>query len=244
MLRPWTTYPIRDCGENLKDLPSDLFRLEPHPYLSLGAPYIDGFDPWRLRESVVEKLLLVQQTLLLQTPPLRLAIFDAWRPIQVQSFMYEHSIVQTCLNRGLDSHEDRNSPAFQSVLDEVSMFWAEPSFNPKTPPPHSTGGAVDLTLANANFIPVDMGGEIDEISSKSFPDYFAKAYKANPQSKFRVLNERRSLLANEMETLGFVQHPYEWWHFSYGDQLWAWQSNSHEAIYGSCAPSERSANTF
>ena len=36
---------------------------------------------------------------------------------------------------------------------------------------------------------------------------------------------------------GFVQHPNEWWHFSYGDQLWAWKNKTAFAIYGLCSPS-------
>jgi D-alanyl-D-alanine dipeptidase len=26
-----------------------------------------------------------------------------------------------------------------------------------------------------------------------------------------------------MTQAGFERHPQEWWHFSLGDQLWAWQ---------------------
>ena len=35
-----------------------------------------------------------------------------------------------------------------------------------------------------------------------------------------------------MEQAGFVQHPNEWWHFSYGDQLWSWLNKKGNAIYG------------
>ena len=35
-----------------------------------------------------------------------------------------------------------------------------------------------------------------------------------------------------MKQAGFVQHPNEWWHFSYGDQLWSWLSKESNAIYG------------
>jgi D-alanyl-D-alanine dipeptidase len=31
---------------------------------------------------------------------------------------------------------------------------------------------------------------------------------------------------------GFAQHPNEWWHFSHGDQLWAWRTGQTQAIYG------------
>ena len=43
---------------------------------------------------------------------------------------------------------------------------------------------------------------------------------------------RRQLLRDAMGAAGFAQHPNEWWHFSQGDQLWAWRSNQAEAIYG------------
>jgi D-alanyl-D-alanine dipeptidase len=27
-----------------------------------------------------------------------------------------------------------------------------------------------------------------------------------------------------MQAAGFRRHPFEWWHFSVGDQMWVWQS--------------------
>jgi D-alanyl-D-alanine dipeptidase len=36
-------------------------------------------------------------------------------------------------------------------------------------------------------------------------------------------------LAEVMATAGFQQHPNEWWHFSLGDQLWAWQLNQQQS---------------
>jgi len=47
-----------------------------------------------------------------------------------------------------------------------------------------------------------------------------------------IWNLRRNLLKDVMLSSGFSQHPNEWWHFSYGDQLWAWQNDYKEAIYG------------
>jgi D-alanyl-D-alanine dipeptidase len=35
-----------------------------------------------------------------------------------------------------------------------------------------------------------------------------------------------------MEVAGFAQHPNEWWHFSHGDQLWAWRLGHPSAHYG------------
>ena len=37
-LRPWSPIPIHDCGEPLLPIAGALWRLEPNPYLALGAP--------------------------------------------------------------------------------------------------------------------------------------------------------------------------------------------------------------
>ena len=36
-----------------------------------------------------------------------------------------------------------------------------------------------------------------------------------------------------MRSAGFVRHPNEWWHFSHGDQLWAWSVKAEQALYAS-----------
>jgi len=61
-LRPWSPIPIHDCGEPLETLPSSLWRLEPHPYMVLGAPYGPNGDPFRLRQGVVQRLLQAEQS--------------------------------------------------------------------------------------------------------------------------------------------------------------------------------------
>ena len=35
-----------------------------------------------------------------------------------------------------------------------------------------------------------------------------------------------------MQRAGFVNYPAEWWHFSYGDKMWAAYSHKEYAIYG------------
>ncbi|MDJ0538955.1 MAG: M15 family metallopeptidase, partial [Microcystis sp. M53603_WE2] len=38
--------------------------------------------------------------------------------------------------------------------------------------------------------------------------------------------------AKVMEEAGFSRHKGEWWHFSLGDQMWAWSLDRAYAIYG------------
>lgn len=235
-MRPWNAIPIEDCGEPLQPLPALLLRIEPHPYRSLGAPYGAGACPFRLRCGVIERLRAAATALVAEAPGWRLAIFDAWRPVAVQRFMVEHAIVEECHARGLDPHQE--GPQHRAVLEAVGRFWAPPSEDPALPPPHSTGAAVDLTLADASGALLPMGGAIDTIGPVSLPDHYAAAAQRDPAGLEARWQGRRLLLARVMEAAGFAQHPGEWWHFSHGDQLWAWRRSQPRAIYGRCDDGE------
>ena len=229
-MRPWSPIPIEECGEPLQDLPREFLRMEPHPYMALGAPYGASGNPFQLRQGVVQRLLKAQQRLSDHDPSLRLSIFDAWRPIAVQAFMVEHSIADLCRERGV---ELMSGDAFDRVVADVGRFWAAPSRDPATPPPHSTGAAVDLTLSSREGIPLEMGGEIDAIGAISEPEHYA----GEEEPDARCWHQRRQLLADVMDASGFAQHPNEWWHYSFGDQLWAWRKGAAVAVYAEAANS-------
>ena len=231
-LRPWNNIKLNECNEPLISIPKSIFRFTQHPYMSLGAPYSTGADPWVLRRSVLKRLIRAQQYLSDINPQLQLALFDAWRPISVQKFMFNYTIQETCKSKGVDINDLSVNEGINDVIEEVGRFWAKPSSDPLTPPPHSTGAAIDLTLADMTCKPLDLGGEIDSIGPESSPDFYKKDSFKMPYSKHHVFHDRRSLLFSVMEKAGFVQHPNEWWHFSYGDQLWSWLTRKGNAIYG------------
>jgi len=233
-MRPWHENKILDCKEGLISIPKNFRKFEPHPYVALGAPYKDNFGPWYLRIGVVKRLILAEKYLRSEDSNLCFLLFDAWRPITVQDFMFNHAVDQQCLLHGINRNDSRNETQLKSVVDKVSKFWASPSLNPSTPPPHSTGGAVDLTLAYKDGKQLDMGGQIDEIGEISEPDYFSQYDQFDNQLFAFRSHSRRCLLAQSMNRAGFIQHPNEWWHFSYGDQMWAWANNVSSAIYGAC----------
>ncbi|MCT0226283.1 M15 family metallopeptidase [Synechococcus sp. CS-1328] len=245
MLRPWSAIPIDDAGEPLEALPMALLRLEPHPYQVLGAPYGTAEGPFRLRRGVIERLLQAQEQLQRHEPGWRLAIFDAWRPVAVQRFMVRHTVIEECGRLGLDpapalalvqgdAKADAIVPAQRQVVEQVGRFWAPPSDDPATPPPHSTGAAVDLTLADSAGVPLAMGGAIDALDVVSEPDHYRAAAERDPTSEAATWQRRRQGLRQAMEAAGFRQHPNEWWHFSHGDQLWAWRQGAAQARYGRC----------
>ena len=237
MRRPWSDVVIDDCGEPLVALKPQFLCLEPHPYACVGAPYGEDADPYRLRSGVLKRLVTAQHLLSRRSDPvvgaLQLAIFDAWRPIRVQAFMVDHSIKEQCRSLGFDPSDPLRTAALEQVRNDVARFWAPPSPDPCTPPPHSTGGAVDLTLADSSGEPLAMGGEIDAIGEQSVPDHHAEEAESNPEGSAALWHGRRCLLNDVMTEAGFARHPNEWWHFSHGDQLWAWQRQMHGAIYAS-----------
>ncbi|MEA5487519.1 MULTISPECIES: M15 family metallopeptidase [Pseudanabaena] len=225
-MKPYQSIPIAECGEPLVAIASNIITIDPHPYMSLGAPYGDR-SPFWVRQGILERLQKSQAYLQTIRPHYQIAIFDAYRPIPVQQFMVDYSFAQLAESKGLEvnslSEEQKNS-----LMGEVMKFWAIPSHDPKMPPPHSTGAAIDVTLFDAQGLEVNLGSPIDEISDRSLPNYFATS-SDKQEMEFHC---DRQLLNEVMNRSGLVRHPNEWWHFSYGDQLWAWISNEKRAIYG------------
>ncbi|MFH7030376.1 MAG: M15 family metallopeptidase [Heteroscytonema crispum UTEX LB 1556] len=232
-MRPYHQVQIIESGEPLVEIPLELFAVEsPHPYEKLGAPYGEH-SPYYLRQSVIDGLITAQNYLQLIYPEWRIQIFDAYRPIAVQKFMVDYSFGEAVRERGLIEAELSDTQR-QEVWEAVYKIWAQPSLDEKTPPPHSTGAAVDVTLVDEMGQIVDMGSPIDEMSERSLPNYYANI----TQTEAQQYHAHRLLLCNVMEKAGFQRNPREWWHFSLGDQMWAWlnnqanSGNSFTARYG------------
>lgn len=208
---------IAECGEPLVPISPEHFSLVlPHPYEQLGAPY-GKKSPFYLRQGVYDRLLVAQSVLQQSQPGWQLQIFDAYRPIAVQQFMVDYTLRQVVRMRGWDL-EQLTPVQQEAALEQVYEFWAVPNPDPAMPPPHSTGAAIDVTLLDSFGAAVDMGGAIDEISPRSYPNHFASSLNPEEQS----YHQNRQTLNHAMTAAGFTRHPNEWWHFSFGDQMWAW----------------------
>jgi zinc D-Ala-D-Ala dipeptidase len=214
-MKPYQKIVIEECGEALVPLlAAEFSQVNPHPYLACGANY-GSSSPFCLRQGSIERLRQAQQNLQQLHPGWRLQIFDAYRPVAVQQYMVDYTFNQVLIDRGLKAAELSRSRTSE-IWHQVYQIWAIPSFDMATPPPHSTGAAIDLTLLDPEGNVVDMGSPIDEMSERSQPNYF----RADPQGQ--EFHEHRELLLQIMTAAGFERHPGEWWHFSWGDQLWAW----------------------
>jgi D-alanyl-D-alanine dipeptidase len=235
-MKTYQSVAIAECGEPLVAIPPQPFAFtRPHPYVALAAPY-GGASPWLLRQGVLAALLGAHEALQAIKPGWRLKLFDAWRPVAVQAYMVwrEFRIQAERAGHSLAAYDspaalEQHDPDLYAVLAaRVFEFWGIPSDDPRTPPPHSTGAAIDLSLEDAAGREVDMGCPIDETTVRAYPDHYAAA--TEPQ--MRAYDENRRLLDAVMTAAGFSRHANEWWHFSLGDQMWAWASHAPQARYG------------
>ncbi len=247
--KPYWDIPILETHEPLVPMPRDAFvYANPHPYAALGAPYGNA-SPFFVREGVLAALFNAQKTLQLRQPHWKLFIFDVYRPVAVQKFMVERTFEELLQTRKLDQ-SGLSPPQVAALWEEVYQLWAPPNLDPKTPPPHSTGAAVDLSLFDTQTQEVAfMGSPIDELSARSQPHYFgnlaqdlaiAEGDCSAPRDRTTaaLAHGHRQLLYEVMHQAEFQRHPGEWWHFSLGDQMWAWLSHqetpkdSYTARYG------------
>ena len=72
-----------------------------------------------------------------------------------------------------------------------------------------------------------MGTAFDEANILSRTDSLESLADADPEA---IANRR--ILYWAIVEAGFASNPGEWWHFSFGDQLWAQLTQAVAALYG------------
>ena len=106
-------------------------------------------------------------------------------------------------------HPDQPAEALEEA---AACYVTPPSRARDAPPPHLTGGAVDLTLGDGDGRPLDLGTDFDA---------FVPAAGARALEDLAVpARDRRRLLFWTMSAQGFTAYREEWWHFDLGDQFW------------------------
>jgi len=186
-----------------------------------------------VRRSVGEKLLTVNARL--ESVGLELYLFDAWRPQDVQRHF--HDVWFPAWLKQSMPH--LHGPA---LVEEVEKYWAAPSAGDGSPSPHATGGAVDLTLRfRSTSQPLFMGGLFDDVTEDAWTDAFE--HKPVVSMSDEEARANRRLLYWVMAEAGFANNPTEWWHYSWGDQMWAKLTGASAALYGACDPTGSAGNS-
>jgi len=176
-----------------------------------------------LRKSVAEKLSRVNTRA--GAAGLELFLFDAWRPRAVQAYFHD-----VWMPRELQ----RRDPGLKgaALTAEVERYWAAPSESSDSPAPHATGSAVDLTLRWKDSEALWMGSLFDDVTALAHRDRFENLEAGNFSFSDQEARANRRLLHWLMSEEGFAGHPDEWWHFSWGDQMWAALTGAPAAHYG------------
>ena len=84
---------------------------------------------------------------------LSLVVWDGYRSIETQAALYDAYLDELTM-----VHPDLPADALEEA---ASRYVTPPSRSPAAPPPHLTGGAVDLTLADGDGGPLDLGTDFD-----------------------------------------------------------------------------------
>ena len=100
-MKIWNKISIKDNGDKLIAIPSNLNFLDPHPYSHLGAPYQDKTYIWKLRQEVINRLVKVNDYLI-SNNHFYLLIYDSWRPLEVQEFMFKRAFLLECEKSNID----------------------------------------------------------------------------------------------------------------------------------------------
>ena len=153
---------------------------------------------------------------------LGLLIQEGYRPLSVQRFVQEVSVL-----KGLKKENPELSEA--ELQEKVKMFAASTNGDLRSsPPPHLTGGAVDLTIVSLETgEQIDMGKK-GGLYGTAFPD----ALERQSSEEFEEAKQFRRILFWLTREQQMIVNPAEWWHLSWGDQMWAWITKSPYAIYG------------
>ena len=137
-------------------------------------------------------------------------VYEGYRPMQAQINEW---------NKFKKEIKEEN-PHFseEEILERLECFVANPY---TTGSGHQSGGAVDITLAY-NGKECDMGTPINSPLEASYTEDTSISKEAQ---------QNRNLLKTTLESVGFINYPHEWWHYSFGDRLWARLTGSEIAIF-------------
>ena len=200
---------IIECGEEMVDF------LEFCPDLIWDKPHFNYRRETVMRKTFAEKLCAAAAAL---PAKYKMVIIEGWRPPHIQRRMY-----QAIWNRNAETHPDWSHARMVRHVNRHSA-----PMNKRVPPPHTTGGAADLMLADAKGRVLNHSAPFEPFDPRSFS---TNAEGISPEAK-----ELRQIMAEALTAQGITNYPSEYWHWCYGDQGWAYRGGHPNAIYGAVEP--------
>jgi D-alanyl-D-alanine dipeptidase len=205
-----TAMPTVDYGERFVAI-ADL-----HARLSIDESDANvaclGYQPtFTVRETVACRLVDAVANL---PADYGLLVKESLRPAALQRFYFERR-----LRKVLASNPDLTE---SDAIALTSRFIAPPSVAG-----HPGGGAIDVTLCDPDGRELDLGCAYDADEVASGGACFSQFDNLSAHAR-----KHRSLMFAALDDAGFVNYPFEWWHWSYGDKYWAVVKQRAHALYG------------
>ena len=166
-------------------------------------------NDYRVRKTVAEKLYKASESL---SEKYKLVVVEGARSLIRQQEHWNNKIKEF-----KTLHPEWSA---EKVEYEARLVVAKPAPLAN----HNCGGAVDVALVDANDSLVDMG-TFAQSSERSMTEMFSQLITAEQARNRKILREI-------MEKEGFVWYPGEWWHYCYGDRMWAVYTSRRECFYG------------
>ena len=167
----------------------------------------------RIRTVLYQKILHAKQAL---PGGLSFMIYESFRPVSRQRELWNAVYEQLC-------HEHPNDNA-ACIKQRAKQWVSDPD---GVGSGHLFAAAVDITLCeDKTGRPLDMGCKVQEFGDKTatWCAGLSREQKAH-----------RLILINALAGQGILNYPPEWWHFSYGDRIWAILQRLPETLYSPIA---------
>lgn len=171
-----------------------------------------------VRKTLEEKLVRVSENL---PEGINLVLIEGYRSLESQQQTWDKKFEKLKTENQDWSDEE--------IEKQIRLVVAKPSPLAN----HHCGGAIDVCLVYESGTFLDMGtpypGLVDDTDfnknllykTSMFSEEITEEQKAN-----------RKILRDTMEMEDFVWYPGEWWHYCWGDRMWAVYSNQTECFYG------------
>lgn len=205
--------PIIDNAEPLIDL-------RDQKIIAYNAEFLlENPDCMKVRKTIYEKLCEAQKLL---PHGMRFEFNVGYRSLKIQAKMFNEMYKE--IRKKFPKMNKKE------LFMETSKFVAPVKSWEGSPnvPAHSTGGAINLVLIKEDGSIVDMGIKLDDPYNEDF-------IRTDSTRISLEARKNRNIMAKALLAVGFVNYPGEFWHWSYGDQRWAFVTHAQHSIYGPVA---------
>jgi len=200
--------PVVECGSPLVDLHGTALALDDRQRDAAGAFAL-------LRAELVGLLVEAQGRL---PDGLALLVVEGYRPPALQRSYF-------------DEYRDELRLLHPQWSGAELGLATSRYISPPAVAPHCAGAAVDLTLRTAGGTELDLGTAVNATPEESRGGCFTGSDAIGAAAR-----ANRQVLVTALESVGLVNYPTEWWHWSFGDRYWAITTGAPAARYGPVDP--------